>query len=100
MKKNLNALLKLTEKATSFAEQRVRKELGALAKSGLISRKDARAALKLAAREAKQEQQRIRKFIIAELKREFTKAKPLIKKVLAKKRKQFEQYRTLRRWRK
>lgn len=96
MKKHLKALLALTEKATAFAEKRVRKELNTLAKSGLISRKDARAALKLAAREAKQEQQRIRKFIVTELKREFTRAKPLIKKALAKKRKQFEDYRARR----
>ena len=96
MRKSLKALLTLTEKATSFAEKRVRKELGALTKSGLISKKDAKHALKLAAKEAKREQHRIRKFIEAELKRELKKAKPLIRKALAKKRKQFEQYRKRR----
>ncbi len=94
--KSIKALLTLTEKATAFAEKRVRKELDALAKSGLISRKEARAALKLAAREAKREQKRIRTFIKAELKRELRKAKPLIKKALARKKKQFERYRTRR----
>lgn len=94
---NLEKILRIAAKTAIFAEQRMKKELDALVKSGLISRKDARDALKLAVKEAKSERERFRKFIEAELKRELRKAKPLIKKALAKKKKQFISYRKKRR---
>jgi hypothetical protein len=93
---NLEKVLKVVAKTAIFAEQRMKKELDALAKSGLISKKDAKQALKLAVKEAKSERERFRKFIEAELKRELRKAKPLVKKALAKKKKQFLAYRKKR----
>lgn len=93
---SLERVLKLSAKAALIAEQRMRKELGALAKSGLMSREDARKLLKIAVKEAKHERHRIRKFIESELKRELRKAKPMIRKALAKKKKQFMQYRKKR----
>ncbi len=96
MGKSLDKVLKIAEKVSEVAEARIRNELNALAKSGLVSRKEARQLLKAALKEAKKEKQRIRQFIEAELKRELRKAKPLIKKALAKKKKQFEAYRKRR----
>lgn len=96
MGKNLNRALKLAEKIVGMTEHRVRRELDALAKSGIISTKDAKQILKAAVKEAKKEQQRVRAFITAELKRELAKAKPVIKNALAKKKKQFAAYRKKR----
>jgi hypothetical protein len=96
MAKRISKAVKLAEKLAAKAGQRVRKELGALAKSGIISKTEAKQILKAAAREAAREEKRIRAFIIAELKRELRKAKPVIKRTLAKKRKQFESYRKRR----
>jgi hypothetical protein len=93
---NLDKILRAAEKVADIAEKRIRMELGALAKSGLMSREDARKLLKIAVKEAKHEKERVRKFIETELKRELKKAKPLIKKALAKKKKQFLQYRKKR----
>ena len=92
----LRTVLKLAEKVAAAAEQRIKKELNALVKSGIVSRKEAKHMLTVAVREAKREKQRVKKFITAELKRELKRAKPLIKKAVAKKRKQFEQYRKKR----
>jgi hypothetical protein len=97
MAKRISKVVRLAEKLAAKAGQRVRKELGALAKSGIISKKEAKQILKAAAREAAREEKRVRAFIISELKRELKKAKPVIKKTLAKKRKQFESYRKKRR---
>ena len=97
MAKKLSQALKLAEKIASFTKQRIKKELDALAKSGIISRKEARQMLKTAAAEARREEKRIRTFITNELKRELKKAKPAIKRALAKKKKQFESYRKRRR---
>jgi len=93
---NLDKILKAAEKVADIAEKRIRMELGALAKSGIISKKDAKQLISAAAKEARQEKERVRKFIETELKRELKKAKPLIKKALAKKKKQFLQYRKKR----
>jgi Asp-tRNA(Asn)/Glu-tRNA(Gln) amidotransferase B subunit len=97
MGKTIDKAVELAGKIAELAEKRARKELDALAKSGLISRKDAKQALKLAMKEAEAEKRRIRKFVEAELKRELKKAKPLIKKALAKKKKQFLKYRRRKR---
>ncbi len=96
MGKNINRILKVAEKVTALAQQRIRKELRALAKSGVISTKEARQLLKVAVKEAAQEQTRVRRFIAAELKRELAKAKPVIRKALAHKKKQFASYRKAR----
>lgn len=90
------AVLKLAEKMMPKVANRTRKEMDALAKSGFISKKEAKQILKAAMAEAKREEKRMRAFIIAELKREAKKAKPLIKKTLARKKKQFAAYRRLR----
>ncbi len=92
MGKTIDKAVELAGKIAELAEKKARKELNALAKSGLISRKDAKAVLKLAMKEAEAEKRRIRRFVEAELKRELKKAKPLIKKALAKKKKQFLNY--------
>ena len=89
--------LKLAQKMAPTIAKRTRKELNALATSGLISRKEARQILRAAMQEARKEEKRMRTFIASELKRELKKAKPLVKKALAKKREQFARYRTLRR---
>jgi Asp-tRNA(Asn)/Glu-tRNA(Gln) amidotransferase B subunit len=96
MGKNLDKVLRIAEKVSEIAEVRIRKELNALAKSGLVSRKEAKQLLKAALKEAEKERHRVRKFIEAELKRELRKAKPLVKKALAKKKKQFSEYRKKR----
>jgi hypothetical protein len=96
MAKRISKVVKLAEKLAAKAEKRMRTELGALAKSGIISRGEAKQILKAAAREAAREEKRIRAFIISELKRELKKAKPAIKKTLARKKKQFESYRKRR----
>lgn len=96
MGKTLTSVLKLAEKVAKVTEQRVKKELATLAKSGLLSKTEAKQLLKSAGREAEREEKRIRKFIVAELKRELRKAKPAIKKALARKKKQFEKYRKRR----
>jgi hypothetical protein len=89
--------LKLAEKMMPSVAQRTRKELDALARSGFLSKKEAKQILKVAMAEAKREEKRMRKFIIAELKRETRKAKPAIKRTLARKKKQFERFKKLRR---
>jgi hypothetical protein len=96
MGKNLNRVLKIAERVTAIAEQRIRKELGAMVKSRIISASEARSLLKAAVKEARAEQTRVRQFVMAELKRELAKAKPMIKKAVSKKRKQFESYRKKR----
>ena len=90
------AALKLAEKMMPTVARRTRKELDALARSGFISKKEAKQILAAAMKEAKREEKRMRAFIAAEMKREIKKAKPLIKKTLAKKKKQFEKYRKMR----
>ena len=90
------AALKLAEKAMPIVAKRTRKEMDALAKSGFISKKEAKQILAAALKEAKKEEKRMRAYITAELKREVKKAKPLIRKTLARKKKQFAQYRKLR----
>lgn len=92
----IERILSIAEKAAMMAERRIRKELAALTRSGVISKAEARQLLKAAIREANAERKRVQAFIKAELTRELRKAKPLIKKVLAKKRQQFARYRTLR----
>jgi len=95
--KNLDRILRLAEKVTAVAEQQIRKELDKLVKSRIISTGEARSLLKAAVKEARAEQKRVRQFVMSELKRELAKAKPVIKKAIAKKRKQFESYRKKRR---
>lgn len=89
--------LKLAEKMMPAVAKRTRKEMDTLAKSGFISKKEARQILKAAMAEAKREEKRMRAFITAELKREAKKAKPIIRKALAKKKRQFARYKKLRR---
>lgn len=96
MGKHLHQIVKLAEKMAKVAEQRLRKEMTALAKSGVLSRAEAKKLLAGAIREAEREEKRIRKFITSELKRELRKAKPAIKKAVARKKKQFESYRKTR----
>ncbi|MEM4240042.1 MAG: hypothetical protein QXM31_01920 [Candidatus Woesearchaeota archaeon] len=97
MRKDIDKIVVLAAKIAGLAEKKVRKELSRLQKSRLVSRKEARQLLKAALKEAEQERHRVKKFIEAELKRELRKAKPLIKKALAKKKKQFLSYRKKRR---
>jgi polyhydroxyalkanoate synthesis regulator phasin len=97
MKQNLKQLLKLAEKVTSAVENRVKKEADALVKSGIISRTDGKKLLSAALREAQAERKRVQAFIKQELRRELAKAKPKVKQILAKKKKQFESYRKRRR---
>jgi polyhydroxyalkanoate synthesis regulator phasin len=96
MKQNLKQLLKLAEKVTSAVESRVKKEADALVKSGIISRTDGKKLLNAALREAQAERKRVQSFITAELRRELAKAKPKVRQILAKKKKQFESYRKRR----
>lgn len=96
MGKHTHQVIKLAEKMAKVAEQRLRKEMTALAKSGVLSRAEAKKLLAGAIREAEREEKRIRKFITSELKRELRKAKPAIKKAVARKKKQFESYRKTR----
>lgn len=96
MGKYTHQIIKLAEKMAKVAEQRLRKEMTALAKSGVLSRAEAKKLLAGAIREAEREEKRIRKFITSELKRELRKAKPAIKKAVARKKKQFESYRKAR----
>jgi hypothetical protein len=96
MGKHTHQVIKIAEKMAKVAEQRLRKEMTALAKSGVLSRTEAKKLLAGAIREAEREEKRIRKFITSELKRELAKAKPAITKAVAKKRKQFESYRKTR----
>ncbi|MEM4247421.1 MAG: hypothetical protein QXR48_03325 [Candidatus Woesearchaeota archaeon] len=97
MKNEIKKLVRIAGKIAELAEAKVKKELYHLQKSGLVSKKEAKQTMKLAIKEATAEKERIKKFIIAELKRELKKAKPLIRKELEKKRKQFAKYRKTRR---
>jgi len=97
MNRKLKRIIQAAARIAEFAEAKAKKELYYLRKSGLVSRKEAKALLNAVLREAEQEKRRIKKFIEAELKRELRKAKPLVKKALAKKKKQFEAYRKRRR---
>jgi len=96
MKQNLKQLLKLAEKVAAAVEKKVKKEVDVLARSGIISKKEGKRLLNAVLREAQAERKRVQTFIAAELKRELAKAKPKIKQLLAKKKKQFESYRKRR----
>ncbi len=96
MKPHLKNLLKAAEKIASTVEKRMRHELELLVKSNVMSPIEARHILRAAIAEAKRERSRVKEFVKAELKRELRKAKPLIKKALAKKKKQFAAYRRKR----
>lgn len=96
MGKNLNRILKMADKASKVAEQRIRKELGALVKSKVISTKESRQLLRAAMKAANQERKRVQAFIKKEFAREYKKAKPAVKKTLAAKKKQFASYRKKR----
>jgi hypothetical protein len=96
MGKNLDRMLRLAERIADIAERRIKKELDALVRSKVISTMEARQLLRAAVREARQEQHRVRKFVAAELKRELARARPVVQKALAKKRKQFASYRKRR----
>ena len=96
MQKPLKKIISASNKIVDLVQAKLRKEVKALAKSGVINTKEARQLLKAAAKEAQRERKRVQAFIKAELKRELKKAKPKIKKAVAKKRKQFESYRQKR----
>jgi hypothetical protein len=66
--------------------------LGALEKSGLINAKEAKQVLRIAAKEAGQEAIRIGRFVSGEIKKELKKAKPVVKKAIARKKQQFASY--------
>ena len=97
MGKNINRILKLANKVSKAAEQKIKKEINALVKSGLLTRPEARRLATSAIREANKERKRVQAFIKKELKKELSKAKPKIKKALARKKKQFASYKKKRR---
>ena len=96
MQKPLKKIVSASNKIVDLVQARLKKEVNALAKSKVISTKEAKQLLKAAAKEAQREKKRVQAFIKAELKRELKRAKPKIKKAVAKKRKQFESYRKKR----
>jgi hypothetical protein len=96
MRKEMKTALKKVDKITNYVKKRLNNELSALAKSGIISKREAKQMLRAAAKEAEKESRRVAEFITQELRRELKKAKPAIKKTLAIKRKQFEKYKKQR----
>ena len=96
MKPTLYCVVRLAEKVAALAEQRVKKELTTLTKSGLLSTTEAKHVFHAGVREATRERKRVKQFILHEIKRELKKAQPRIKKLMAQKKQQFAAYRARR----
>ncbi len=78
MFKTAKKLVSLGVKAARITQKEIAKEVNEMAKSGVISRKEAKELVSRITAEANLERQRLQNFVRQEVKKEMKKAKPLI----------------------
>ncbi|HLF54975.1 MAG TPA: hypothetical protein VI612_04605 [Candidatus Nanoarchaeia archaeon] len=82
MAKRMRKAVSLGAKLAAQAKNKLKKQLNALLKAGIIDRTEVRKILSYAIKEAREEKERIKTFVKTELKRQAKKGKPLLKRAV------------------